>query len=183
MPGKHQIFSLCYIDDIYTLVPGTTRTSMWHEQLEEAAGSVMLKWDNTKDWEEIDAHHLDVYIGNERRHWKARLKKARGIWQYVTRLMRLPPMAKRTIVCGPLIPILCYRCEAFDEPNEEMRRLVRTWSRWVTGAWQGSNTQKVEALSGIDNLDEWFRKCKIRWAASVYGRHLSMLRHVAVKIF
>ena len=63
-----------------------------------------------------------------------------------------------------------------------MRRLVRAWSRWVVGAWQGSNAQKIEALSGIDNLDEWFRKRKVRWAASVYGRHLSELRPIAKKI-
>ena len=91
-------------------------------------------------------------------------------------------MDKRTIVCGQLIAILCYGCEAFDEPNEEMRTLVRAWSRWVVGAWQGSNAQKIEALSGIDNLDEWFRKRKVRWAASVYGRHLSELQPIAEKI-
>ena len=44
------------------------------------------------------------------------------------------------------------------------------------------NARKVEALSGIDNLDEWFRKCKIRWAASVYGTHLPALGHVVEKI-
>ena len=91
-------------------------------------------------------------------------------------------MTERTIVCGQLIPILCYGYEGFNGPNEEMRRLVRAWSRWVIGAWQGSNAQKVEALSGIDNLDKWFRKCKIRWAASVYGRHRPELRLVAEKI-
>ena len=91
-------------------------------------------------------------------------------------------MAKRTIVCGQLIHIPCYGCEAFDGPNEGMRRLVRAWSRWVIGAWQGSNAQKVQALSGIDNLDEWFRKRKIRWAASMYGRHLPEMRLVAEKI-
>ena len=52
----------------------------------------------------------------------------------------------------------------------------------MIGAWQGSNTRKVEALSGIDNLNEWFRKRKIRWAASMYGRHLPELRQVAERI-
>ena len=84
------------------------------------------------------------------------------MWECVRRVTRLPPMAKRTIVYTQLILILCYGCKAFDEPNEEMRRLARAWSRWVIGAWQGSNVLKVEALSGIDNLDEWFRKRKIR---------------------
>ena len=98
---------------------------MWHEHLDEAAESVMLKWDQTKDWEEEDSPHFDVYIGNERWHRRERLEKARGMWECVRVLIRLPAMAKRTRVCRQLIPILCYGCEAFDEPNEEMRRLVR----------------------------------------------------------
>ena len=52
----------------------------------------------------------------------------------------------------------------------------------MVGAWAGSNALKVETLSGIDDLDEWFRKRKIRWAASVYGRYLPALRHIAEKI-
>lgn len=79
---------------------------------------------------------------------------------------------KRTIVCGPLIPILYDGCEAFDKLNEEMRRLASVWSRWEVGAWQGSNTLKVEPLSGIDDVDEFFPKVTIRWAASLCGRHL-----------
>ena len=167
---------------MFTLVPRTTSTNTWHKHLYEAAKSVMLKWDEAKDWEGSGSPHLGVYVGNARRHWKERLKQARGMWECVRRLTRLPPIAKRTIVCGQLIPTLCYGCEAFEEPNEEMRRLARTWNRWVIGAWQGSNAAKVEALSEIDNLDEWFRKRKIRWAVSVYGRHLPALRHVAEKI-
>ena len=63
-----------------------------------------------------------------------------------------------------------------------MRRLARACSRWVVGAWRGSNAGKIESLSGIDSLDEWFRKRRIRWAASVYGRHLTELRPIAEKI-
>ena len=129
LPEKDRLLPLCYIDDINTLVSRTTQTSRWHEQLDKAAESVMFKWDKSKDWKGSDHTHLGVYIGNERRHWKDRLKKARGMWECVSRLTRLPPMTKRTIVCGQLIPILCYGCEAFDEPNEEMSRLVRAWSR------------------------------------------------------
>ena len=158
------------------------KTTTWHEHLNAAAESVKLKWDEAKDWEGKDSPHLGVYIGNASRHWKERLKKARGAWECVRRLTRLPPIAKRTIVCGQLIPILCYGCEAFEQPNEEMRRLVRTWRRWVIGAWRGSSDLKVEALSGIDNPDKWFRKRKIRWAALVYGRHLPALRYIAEKI-
>lgn len=56
-----------------------------------------------------------------------------------------------------------------------MIRLVRQWSRWVIGAWVGSSVLKVEAQSGIEDLTEFFKKKKIRWAASVYGRHLPIL--------
>ena len=119
-----QIFPLSYIDDINALVPRTTSTNTWHKHLNDAAESVKLRWDEAKDWEGKHSPDLGVYIGNPRRHWKERLKKARGMWECVRRLTKLPPMAQRTIVCGQLIPILCYGCEAFDEPNEEMRRLV-----------------------------------------------------------
>ena len=63
-----------------------------------------------------------------------------------------------------------------------MRRLTRAWSRWIIGAWSGSNAARVEALSGVDDLDEIFRKRKIRWAASVYGRYLPALRDIADRI-
>ena len=109
-PTEDRIFPLSYIDDINTLVPRTTRTSTWQEHLDEAAESVMQKWDQTQDWEGKDSPHLGVYIGNERRHRRERLKKERGMWECVRRLTRLPPMAKRTMVCGQLIPIICYGC-------------------------------------------------------------------------
>ena len=41
-PAEDRIFPMSYIDDINTLVPRTTRTSTWHEQLDEVAESVML---------------------------------------------------------------------------------------------------------------------------------------------
>ena len=63
-----------------------------------------------------------------------------------------------------------------------MIRLVRQWARWVIGTWAGSSVEKVEALSGIEDLGEFFRKKKIRWAASVYGRHLPILKDVAQRI-
>ena len=52
----------------------------------------------------------------------------------------------------------------------------------MVGAGQGSHARKIEALSRMDNLDEWFRERKIRWVASAYGRYLPELRHVAKKI-
>ena len=66
--------------------------------------------------------HLGVYLTDERRHWRERLRKAKGMWEQVRRLTRLilPPSAKKSIVCGQLYPVLYYGCEAFPEPNEEM---------------------------------------------------------------
>lgn len=93
-PAEDRILPLSYIDDIDALVPMTTRTSTWHKQLEEAAETVKLKWDKAKNWEGKDSPHLGVYIGNESRHWTETLKKARGMWESVRRLTRLPPMSK-----------------------------------------------------------------------------------------
>ena len=118
MQAVVQVLPLSYIDDINALVPRTTSTKTWHKHLNEAAVSVMLKWDEEKDWDANDSPHLGVYIGNVRRHWKERLKMARGMWEYIRRLTRLPPVAKRTIVCEQLIRILYYGCEVFEEPNE-----------------------------------------------------------------
>lgn len=50
------------------------------------------------------------------------------------------------------------------------------------GAWSGSHAGRVESLSGVDDLDTIFEKKKIRWAASVYGRYLPSLKHIAAKI-
>ena len=52
----------------------------------------------------------------------------------------------------------------------------------VIGAWTGSSNEKVCALSGIDTLEEIFWKRKVRWAASVYGRCLPILRNKAQEI-
>ena len=104
------------------------------------------------------------------------------LWQQVRRLTRLPPKAKKAIVCGQLIPVLCYGCEAFEKPKEDMVRLARQWARWVIGAWTGSSVEKVRALSGIEDLDALFRTKRVRWAASVYGRCLPALKGTAQKI-
>ena len=177
-----EITPFSYMDDVNSAIPRSIKTTTWHRHLEEAGNTMKLKWDVGKDWEGRGEAHLGVYLGDARRHWKERLRKAKGAWECVRRLTKLPPKAKKTIVCGQLLPILCYGCEAFAEPNEEMRRLARTWSRWIVGAWSGSQAGCVEALSGVDCLDEIFWKRKIRWAASVYGRHLPALRQIAAKI-
>lgn len=82
---------------------------------------------------------LYTFTASRNRH----VKVAKG-------LTRLPPKAKM-IVCGQLIPVLCYGCEAFTKPNEEMARLGRQWARWVVGAWAGSSAERVEILSGVED--------------------------------
>ena len=180
--AKVEALPLSYIDDVNTIIPTSVKTSRWHEHLTEAGDSMKLKWDKSKDWEGKEGKHLGVYLGNERKHWTEPIRKAEGAWSQVCRLTRLPPAAKATIVRGQLIPILCYGCEAFDQPTEEMIRLVRKWTRWVVGAWAGSNADRVAALSRIEDQTEFFRKQKIRWAASMYGRHLPDLRAIVEKV-
>ena len=168
MEKKTDFFPLSYIDDINTVIAKSVKTSRWHKCLKEAAETMKMKWDEDKDWEGREGKHLGVYLSNERRHWKARLDKAKGAWEYVRRLTRLPPKAKRTIVYRQLLPIPCYDCEAFEKPNEEMIRLTRKWEKWVVGAWQGSDTDQVSALSGVEHITHIFQKRKIQWAASAH---------------
>ena len=178
-PGSSTVIPLSYIDDINAVVPFRVSTEWWYESLDCAGEDMRLRWDKEKDWEGKKGKHLGVYLGDERRHWKERLKQARALWEQVRRLTRLPPKAKKMIVCGQLLPVLCYGCEAFTKPSEEMVRLSRQWARWVVGAWAGSSVERVEILSGVEDLAEVFRKRKIRWAASVYSRYLPELKEVA----
>ena len=158
-----------------------SHTARWDEKLDASAQEMRWSWDHSKDWEG-KGKHLGVYIQDERLHWKERTRKARAAWELVRRLRRLPPSCKKQIVCGQLLPILTYGSECHPKPTEQMVRLSREWSRWVVGAWRGSNAGKVEDLSGIDKLEGAMRRKKIRWAASVYGRALSALRPIAEKI-
>ena len=81
-----------------------------------------------------------------------------------------------------ILPILTYGCELYPESSEIQRRLARECQRWVVGAYRGSDGEKVEALTGISELDRLMMCKRIRWAASVYGRHLPELREVAEPI-
>lgn len=146
------VIPLSYIDDINSIIPARVTTRDWHASLEVASRGMRLSWDASKDWEGKEGKHLGVYLGDERSHWRERLKKARGMWEQVRRLTRLPPKAKKTIVCGQLYPVLYYGCAAYPEPNEEMVRLSRQWARWVVGAWSGSSVERVEVLSGVEDL-------------------------------
>ena len=52
----------------------------------------------------------------------------------------------------------------------------------MVGAWRGSSDDKVEEISGIAQLERLMRNKRLRWAASVYARHMSELRRVAERI-
>lgn len=47
--------------------------------------------------------------------------------------------------------------------------------RWVTGAYRGSNTNRLHHLTGIDDLESQMHVKKIRWAASVYSSNILLL--------
>jgi len=80
------------------------------------------------------------------------------------------------------LPVLTYDCELYPEPSEQQRRLAAEIQRWVVGAYRGSNVTKVEGLAGISDLHIMMQNKQIRWAASVYGRHLPELREKAEQI-
>ena len=125
---------------------------------------------------------MGVIMGDKRKHQKYRAQKARAAWEMVKRLGRLSASGKRRIVTQQILPILTYGCELYPEASEQQRRLATECQRWVVGAYRGSDTEKVEALTGISGLDRLMMCKRIRWAASIYGRHLPELREVAEPI-
>lgn len=121
-----------------------------------------LKWDHCKDWEGVRQKHLVVRIGDEKKHWREWERKAKGAWEHIRRLSRLPPRAKKQIVQGQLLPLLTYGVELHQNPTEPMRQLLREWQRCVVGAWRGSNADRVEELSGILDIDSIIRYQRVR---------------------
>jgi len=95
--------------------------------------------------------------------------------------LQTPVLSQEAASRGQVIPILVYGAELHQQPTESMRRLVREWQRWIVGAWRGSRADRVEALSGVGDLDTITYK-RVRWAASVYGRTLPILREEAERI-
>jgi len=83
---------------------------------------------------------------------------------------------KKQLVQRQLIPILVYGAELNQHPTESMRRLAREWQKWIVGAWRDSRADRVEALSRVGDLDTIIHNKRVRWAASVYGRALPILR-------
>jgi len=80
-----------------------------------------------------------------------------------------------------VITILTYGCELYVEPSEQ-QRLAAECQRWIIGAYMGSNRRKVEELTGVGEIGRVMMCKRIRWAASVYGRNIKVLREIAEPI-
>jgi len=119
---------------------------------------------------------------DQRRHQKYRSQKAKAAWEVVKRLSKLPAKGKRSILTQQLLPILTYGCELYPEPSEQQRRLANEMYRWVVGAYPGSRADKVQVLVGLSDVGSIMLRKRIRWAASVYGRHMPELREIAEPI-
>jgi len=150
--------------------------------LKEAGEEAGIRWDKEKNWRGKHGRHLGVVMGDQRRHQKYRTQKARAAWSMVRRLSKLAAPGKRRIITQQILPILTYGCELYHEPSEQQQRLAAECQRWVVGAYPGSSKEKVEALTGIGELGKIMKCKRIRWAASVYGRHLPELREIAEPI-
>ena len=154
------------------------------EALEAAARTAGVKWDHGKDWKgnKGKLKHLGVIMQDQRRHQKYRCQKAKAAWEVVRRLSRLPARGKRSVLTQQLLPILTYGCELYPEPSEQQRRLAYEMYRWTVGAYPGSRMDKVQELVGLNDIGVIMRNKRIRWAASVYARHMPELRKIAEPI-
>ena len=150
--------------------------------LQGAAEEAGIRWDREKDWKGKKGKHLGVVMGSGKRHQKYRAQRARAAWEMVKRLSKLTALGKRKIVIQQILPILTYGCELYPQPNEQQRRLAAEIYRWVVGAYRGSNRMTVEELTGITEIERLMLRKRIRWAASVYGRHMPELREIAEPI-
>ena len=81
-------------------------------------------------------------------------------------------VGKRKIAVQQILPILTYGCELYPEPSEQQHRLAAELQTWVVGAYRGSNAMKVKELTGIADLPRLMQNKRIRWAATIYGRHM-----------
>ena len=152
------------------------------EALQSAGEEAGIRWDKEKNWSGKQGKHLGVIMGDKRRHQKYRAQRARAAWEMVKRLGRLSAVGKRKVIIQQILPILTYGCELYPEASEQQRRLASECQRWVVGAYHGSDIEKVESLTGISELGRLMMRKRIRWAASVYGRHIPELRKVAEPI-
>ena len=175
-----QYWPLSFIDDVNGVCIGSEKVV--DKALGEAGREAGIRWDTEKNWKGNKRKHLGVVIGDQARHQKYRTQKARAAWNMVRRLSKLCPGGKRKIITQQILPILTYGCELHYEPSEQQRRLAAECQRWVVGAYAGSNGVKVEELTGISGLARMMMCKRIRWAASVYARHMPELREIAEPI-
>jgi len=171
---------LSFIDDVNGVRIGGEKEL--DTALTAAAEKAGVKWDHGKDWRGNKGRHLGVVMQDQRRHQKYRCQKAKAAWEVVKRLSKLPAKAKRTILTQQLLPILTYGSELYHVPSEQQRRLANDMYRWVVGAYPGSRADKVQALVGLNEVGVIMSNKRIRWAASVYARHIPELREIAEPI-
>jgi len=179
-PKRERYWPLSFIDDVNGVCVGSVKEV--DAALQSAAEEAGIRWDREKNWSGKGGKHLGVIMGDQRRHQKYRAQKARAAWEMVKGLGRLSAVGKRRIITQQILPILTYGCELYPEASEEQKRLARECQRWVVGAYRGSDSEKVESLTGIGELGRMMMCKRIRWAASVYGRHMPELRRVAEPI-
>jgi len=171
---------LSFIDDVNGVRVGGEKEM--DEALEGAAKEAGIKWDRDKDWKGNKGKHLGVVMQDQKRHQKYRCQKTKAAWEAVRRLSNLPAKGKRAILTQQLLPILTYGCELYPDPSEQQSRLAYEMCRWTVGAYPGSRRGKVYALVGLSGIDTIMRNKRIRWAASVYARHIPELKVVAEPI-
>ena len=162
---------MSFVDDCNSIRIGSKKEM--DECFNEAAEEWGLSWDKGKVWK--DAVHLGANI-DRRKHQKYRTSRARAMWEMVKRLTRLHPKEKAQIVVGQILPTLLYEAELHDTPWEEGQRLLREMRRWITGAYRGSSSERLQKITGIEGLEKQMLVKKVRWAASVYGRSIPILR-------
>jgi len=177
---RESYWPLSYIDDVNGVRIGGEEEM--DEALTAAAEAAGVRWDHDKDWRGNRGKHLGVVMQDQRRHQKYRSQKAKAAWEVVRRLSRMPAEGKRKILTQQLLPILTYRCELYPDPSEQQRRLANELYRWVVGAYPGSRADKVQALVGLQDIGVIMLNKRIRWAASVYARHMPELRAIAEPI-
>ena len=178
---RETYWPLSFIDDVNGVYVGSEKEMGGALQKAEEE-EVGIRWDREKDWKGTKGKHLGVAMGDRCRHQKYRTQKANAAWEMVRRLNKLTALGKRKIVTQQILPILTYGCELYPEPSKQHSHLAAEIQRWVIGAYRGSNKRKVEELAGITEIGRLMLCKRIRWAASVYGRHLPELREVAEPI-
>jgi len=171
---------LSFIDDINGVCIGSEKEV--DTALIAAGNEAGIRWDKEKNWKGNRGKHLGVVVGDQKRHQKYRAQKAQAAWSLTRRLSNLNTLGKRRVITQQILPILTYGCELHCVPSEQQTRLAAECQRWVVGAYQGSNRLKVEELTGISELGRMMTCKRIRWAASVYGRHIPELREIAEPI-